>query len=238
MTAPLPPYFDSGDGVTLHLGDCREVTDWLAADVLVTDPPYGRDWKQGNGMPAHGRRCPRQRDHSHDGIPGDHDTTTRDAILAMWGADRPAIVFGDLMLPPPAGTKQVLVYGKAPDAGSRGTTAGFRRDAEAIYLIGPWPSGIGGCSSILITRARVQGSNHGIAARAGHPHAKPHDVMQELVAACPPGVIADPFAGSGSTLLAARALGRGAVGVEIVEADARNAARRLSQTVLDFGSAA
>ena len=53
----LPPprvAYWQGDGITLYLGDCREITPWLAADVLITDPPYGRDWKQGAGD-GHGR---------------------------------------------------------------------------------------------------------------------------------------------------------------------------------------
>jgi site-specific DNA-methyltransferase (adenine-specific) len=220
-----PSYED--ETVTLWHGDCREVDVWLSADVLVTDPPYGRDWKQG--------RKPRRRgaDDRHAGIAGDKDTATRDEALSLWG-DRPAIAFGDLMLSPPSGTKQVGVYRKPVDAGTKGTFAGFRRDIEAIYFIGGWPAGLNGRTSILTTTAALQGGSHGVAGRTGHPHTKPLDVMLQLIEACPPGVVADPFAGSGSTLVAAKQLGRRAIGVELDERYCEMAARRLSQGVLMF----
>jgi len=221
----MTPYY-ADDLISLYLGDCREVAEWWAADVLVTDPPYGREWRQGT-IRTRGRESA-----GREGITGDSDTGVRDTALAMWGCIRPAIIFGDLTLAPPAGNRQTLVYRKPPDAGARGAMGGYRRDAEAIYLIGPWPSALGGRSSIITTGARAQGNPSACAARYGHPHAKPVDVMETLIAACPPGVIADPFAGSGSTLVAARNQGRHAIGVEIDEPYCEAAARRLDQGVL------
>jgi site-specific DNA-methyltransferase (adenine-specific) len=221
------PYY-ADDTVTLYLGDCREVTEWLAADVLVTDPPYGMDWKRGVHLGTHAGR-------GHKGIAGDADTGMRDAALTLWG-DRLAVSFATFDLPKPPRAAFTLVYRKAPDSGSVGGRGGFRKDIEAVYLLGPWPSCFQGRSSVLETRNRVQGGTRGIVTRYGHPHAKPVDVMETLIGACPPGTIADPFAGSGSTLVAARNLGRKAIGVEIDERYAERAAKRLCQDVLITGA--
>jgi DNA modification methylase len=225
-TAPQPasptPYWSDGK-VSLYHGDCREVMEWLAADVLVTDPPYGRGWKQGRT-----RNDGRHADDSYTGIAGDEDTSMRDWALAAWG-DRVSVIFGDPLLSRPAGTKQVLAYRKPSNAGTKGTFGGFRRDLEDVYLVGPWAGGHQGRSSVLVSGARTLGNPYGLTGRYGHPHAKPVDVMETLIAACPPGVIADPFTGSGSTLVAARNQGRRAIGVEVDERYCEMAARRLSQ---------
>ncbi len=237
MTAPY--YAD--EHVTLYHGDCREIAEWLTADVLVTDPPYGRGQL---GIDATNRSVGRtyrgEKKGSAAAIMADEDTRLRDAALAAWGK-RAAFVFGDLRIPQPAGTAQVCVYRKPPDAGYR-STAGFRRDVEGVFLLN-LPAGYGGRSSVITTSApRIGGG--GPCTRYGHPHAKPVDVMETLIAACPPGVIADPFAGAGSTLVAARNLGRHAIGVELEERYCKRAAERLAQDVLDlargdlFGGAA
>lgn len=128
------------------------------------------------------------------------------------------------------------MFRKPSNAGTRGAMGGYRRDAEAIYLVGPWPSGLGGRSSILATAARVQGGPISAQSRYGHPHAKPVDVLEQLIGACPPGVIADPFAGSGSTLVAARNLGRRAIGVELDEKYCETIAKRLQQACMTFAA--
>lgn len=222
----MKPYY-SDDLVTLYHGDCREVTEWLAADVLVTDPPYGRAWKQGDTGSARGWKSDR-----HDGIANDATTAVRDEALALWG-DRPAVSFGDLTLPPPTGVKLTLVYDKGNDAGFTGAVGGYRRNVEAVYLLGSHGSGLGGRTAVLSSSESCGGN---LARTTGHPHTKPMDVMCQIIDAAPPGTVADPFAGSGSTLVAAKRLGRKAIGVELDERYCEIAAKRLAQGVLDFGS--
>ena len=229
----MKPYYED-DSVELWHGDCLELADlWTCADVLVTDPPYGRAWKQGDTGSARGWM-----DDSRAGIANDNGTAARDSALAAWGVGRPAIAFGDLAFAPPLGTKLTAIYHKDVGApGMRGAIAGVRRDVEAIYFVGAWPSGLGGRSAVFPAGCLIQ-TAHGIVARhGGHPHTKSGLVMQELLALCPPGTIADPFAGSGSTGVAAKALGRRAILVELEERFCEIAARRLSQDVLDFTEA-
>jgi site-specific DNA-methyltransferase (adenine-specific) len=107
---------------------------------------------------------------------------------------------------------------------------------EEIYVVGDSLARFTGKprKGYYITR-QVQGSLGGEAAKVGHPNAKPLGLMENLLAKCPPGMVADPFAGSGSTLIAAKNLGRRAIGIELSERYCELAARRLTQDALNFG---
>lgn len=216
------------DHVTLYHGDCFDLPPWLGADVLVTDPPFGIGWSRG----AHAGRNSR----SYPGIANDHDTSTRDRALSAWGTDRPAVVFGSPRAPAPLNVRQALIWKKPADAGVVGSTLGYRRDFELIFLLGHHIPRPAQRSSVIESRcgtARYRPS----AAGEGHPHAKPPAILEQLIE-WTAGVIADPFAGSGSTLIAARNLGRRAIGVEIEERYCELAAKRLDQMVIDFESGA
>jgi DNA modification methylase len=72
-----------------------------------------------------------------------------------------------------------------------------------------------------------------------HPCAKPIGFWKKLLlrgSVRESDIVLDPFMGSGTTLRAAKDLGRRAIGIEIEEKYCEIAAKRLSQKVLDFGT--
>lgn len=221
----MQPYLEI-DGITLYHGDALEITEWLAADVLLTDPPYGIGWSKGHWANA-------RNNSAHEGIKGDQDTEVRDAALAAWGIDRAGLVFGSLRAPYPQNWQRMLVF-KKPTVGSGlfGNRLPWPTNWEPIFAIGRWPDQTPTRDAVVSTGALAAAGYSGYVSKYKHPHAKPIDVLEQLIAACPPGVIADPFAGSGSTLIAARNQGRRAIGVEIEEKYCEIAARRLSQRCL------
>jgi hypothetical protein len=211
------PYY-ADESVTLWHGDCREVTAWLAADVLVTDPPYGIAYQTNTGGQFTG-----------SAIAGDESEALRDEVLALWG-DRPGVVFGSHKqghygAPHP----MPLIFDKGDVVGMGDLSWPWKPSYELAWVYG---TGWAGHRTSAVLRYRVLPGNF---THRDHPTQKPVGLLEDIIRKAPSGVIADPFAGSGSTLEAARAQGRTSVGVEVEERYCELIARRLSQGDL-FGS--
>ena len=205
--------------VTLYHGDCLEFTAWLDADVLITDPPYGMSYVSGY----------RHRD-DMVAVAGDTSPATRDAALKLWG-DRPAIVFGTWRVDRPARTRQVITWHKSSIGPGMGDLSiPWGSSTEEIYVLGTgWR---GKRRANFIATSDQRGNPYGAAALVGHPTPKPVGLLEQLIECAPDGTIADPFAGGGSTLLAARNLGHKAIGCEVEERYCEIIANRLAQGVL------
>lgn len=209
MTAP---YYTDGL-ITLYLGDCMEVTEWLGADVLVTDPPYGigGDISYAQNSPTWERQ------------EWDSTLDVRDRVLDVWG-DRPRAVFGSpRRIDAAPGFREVpLIWDKGDTTGMGDTRFPWRPTYELIYINGDGWTGFRGESML-----RQNHYSHN-ARNIGHPTPKPVALMEAIIQKSPAGSIADPFAGSGATLIAARNLGRPSIGVELDEQYAEAAVRRIT----------
>ncbi|HEX7349619.1 site-specific DNA-methyltransferase [Brachybacterium sp.] len=211
-----------GDGIRDEPGGGADAhREWLNADVLVTDPPYGISYNSGS-----------RRENLAASILGDETTEMRELALNLWD-ERPALVFGTWRIPRPFDTRALLVWDTKGALGMGDLSIPWKPSHQEVYVLG---QGFAGKRTTdVLTYAPVQSMSRG---GRVHPHQKPIPLMRDLIAKCPPGVIADPFAGSGSTLVAAKLLGRKAVGVELDEAYCELIAKRLDQGVLDLGGIA
>lgn len=222
----MNPYYQD-DYVTLFHGDCLEVTQWTTADVLVTDPPYGiaHATRETYGGNMHGKGAVSEK----NVIANDQNTHARDEVLRLWGA-KPFIMFGAWKIQRPEPIDALLVWHKAGMPPGP-TNAAFMTQHEEIYV-----HGSGFRKSAPPLRSVITTKEHRPTAvqEAGHPTPKPIGLMETLIDRCIQGVIAEPFAGSGATLIAARNLGKKAIGVELDEKYCELIATRLSQQAFDL----
>ncbi|MDR0346410.1 MAG: site-specific DNA-methyltransferase [Nocardiopsaceae bacterium] len=156
-------------------------------------------------------------------VPGRFGPRTKDSFEYVYAFARGATPCFDLdaVRVPYKTTLDEIGRRKLDRLGRRNTSAGFGRDRTKTYLRGG--ADPGNVVSVPQTYNQHRGAG-------GHTAAMPEGLAEFFVKACSPpgGVVLDPFAGSGTTAVAARRLGRRAGGLEIHQAFVAAARQRLS----------
>ena len=214
----MRPYYED-DAVTIYHGDCREILPTLGpVDLVLTDPPYGIGEDGGDKM----RYGPGRTHFSipkHQRMGWDIERPSRECFGLLMAAAPHWIIFGGNyfadLLPPSPGW---LYWDKR--------IGGDFSDGELIYT-----NRNGGLRSYSV--------HSFLGLRGGkdrqHPTQKPLSLLHWCIGFFPNAqTILDPFMGSGTTLRAAKDLGRRAIGIEIEERYCEIAAKRMSQTVMAF----
>ena len=223
------PYYDA-DGITLYHGDARDILPSLTADVLVTDPPYGVGLGVGTDKRAKGHGLAKESYATYEDTYENYVRVVVPIISAALGmVKRGAVFTGPHLQELPKANAIGGVY----CASSTGRHQWGFKSFLPVMLYGVDPQLHKGARPNVI-RTSVS------AEKNGHPCPKPVEWMRWVVdlVSLPGETLLDPFAGSGTTLRAAKDLGRRAIGIEIDERYCEIAAQRMGQDVLDFGGAA
>lgn len=203
---PSVPYYDDGT-CTIYHADCREVSPDLAADVVVTDPPYpNRAALRTKKLAAN---------HFEEQV-GTAEWFCQTFQAQAW------LIFWDELHRPPVPLPLVALHVWHRSNSNR------PNNYEAIYEFGQGPERASRVFSYPVVYPGLTGCNEA----TGHPTQKSERLMLRLLQLRPHGVVLDPFMGSGTTLRAAKDLGRRAIGIEIEERYCEIAAKRLGQEVL------
>jgi DNA modification methylase len=160
-------------------------------------------------------------------VPGRFGPRTKDSFEYVYHFARGARPFFDLdavRVPYRAGAAEIARR-KNDRLGRRSTKAGFGRDRTKTYLLG------GADPGNVVSVPQTYNQHRGVA----HTAAMPEGLANFFISATSPagGVVIDPFAGSGTTVVVARRLGRLAGGFEIHEEFVREARRRMVKNIAD-----
>ena len=226
----MTPYY-ADDLVTLYHGDCLDVLAQMprpSVHAVVTDPPFFMP-----AQPYAGRDESWQRSWADTSILATWWGVVAAALTPMVRPDGHFLVFcDDASYPvfyPAMYTRWPNIGCNIWDKGRPGMGTAWRNSSELIIAArGRSAHWTGGARSNVLRFAPVPSTER------VHPVDKPVPLLAALIEPSTPegGLVLDPFAGGGSTLLAARALGRRAIGIEAEERYCEQAARRLSQGVL------
>ena len=216
------PYYEHA-GIVIYHGDCREVLPTLTekVDLVLTDPPYGFNRFETDGkdyLDTVGPALQVAFSCLCDGGNMFVFTSTGEVVNVANAVAQPL--------------KRMLWMYKPADCTY--PLAGWLLTSEAIL----WFSN--GSPMRLLERKPYRHdvyicNNIGREGVKGHPTVKPLSVMRDLASRCYEDcTILDLFMGSGTTLVAAKDLGRKAIGIEIEERYCEIAAKRLAQEVMPF----
>jgi site-specific DNA-methyltransferase (adenine-specific) len=206
----IKPYYENDHG-KLYCGDCLEIMPRLIAegvkvDAVVTDPPYGLErFKAKDGGNSKKIRSFGDSDKNWN-----NEKPPAEVFDLIFSISKHQVIFGmnNFSLPP---TEYYIVWDKGQKMPSFA-------ECELAWCSMNRPA--------KIFRGRfVMGKVH--------PAEKPVDLLEWIASNYtePNSTILDPFAGSGTTLVAAQSLGRKWIGIEISPEYCEIAKKRLEGTI-------
>ena len=247
----MKPYYEE-DGITIYHGDCREVLPALEpVDLVLTSPPYNLGITPRGERPARhafgcqcgcwsGKVMGGYASHSDDMPYEEYESWQGEIIKLCWNAlnEKGAIYYnhkprtdagGSLWMPSKLGNgfplRQIVTWWRR--GGMNWSTCYYLPSYEWILI---WAKP----EFRLAEYGEMDVWDITPDANTLHPAPFPEGLAKRVLKSTGAQLSCDPFMGSGTTLRAAKDLGRRAIGIEIEEKYCEIAAKRLSQKVFDF----
>jgi len=254
----MKPYYQD-DAVIIYCADCREILPKIqTVDMIFTDPPYGHNNNNGDLINNRERALGlKTLDLKNSSRPIANDGKEANELVKWFfgessrilksgcccccccccgggGGPDPQFARWSLLLDEFLDFKQMIVWDKGP----MGMGWHYRRSYETVLVAQKpgaackWYDDSGKIENII--RPGYKGIKKIIPSFSEHPTPKPVKLISHFIQlhSLKSEIILDPFMGAGTTLEAAKKLGRKAIGIEIEEKYCEMAVKRLSQEIL------